>query len=128
MKSDCAIAEGPAGAWATTMVAVDENMRMCLAVPLDSKMSSDEYMHGSSVQFVDKTLRHRAVRIQHDGEPAIKTLLSYVQVKRHHDTQDRCAPAYTSGANGLVETRIKQIQSQCRTLRLSLEGALPDRH
>lgn len=74
------------------------------------------------VQFIDKTLRHRAVRIQHDGEPAIKALVSYVQIKRQHDAQDRCTPASSSGSNGLVESPIKQIQSQCRTMRLSLEG------
>lgn len=38
------------------------------------------------------------------------------------DMQARCTPAYRSGSNGLVESRMKHIQSKCRTMRLSFEG------
>lgn len=107
MKSDCSTADGPADAWGATPVATGENTRMCFAVAVDSTLVGNEYMQAALLQFVDRTLRGRAVRIQHAGEPAIKALVGYVQMKRARDTQDRCIPVYSSGSNGPVEARIK---------------------
>lgn len=54
------------------------------------------------------------------GEPDIQALVRYIRLKRAHDTHARCIPPDSSGSNLLVEARIKEAQSQCRTLRLSL--------
>ena len=67
MKSDSTLAEAPADAWATTLVASDEATGMCLAVTLGSKMASNKYMHESLVFFIDKVLRQRKMILQHDG-------------------------------------------------------------
>ena len=45
MKSDCSLQDIAAGAWATTLVGVDEQSRRTPAITVDSKASSNTHMH-----------------------------------------------------------------------------------
>lgn len=130
IKSDCTRADCLADAWTTTLVATDEHAehtRMCLAMTAGSNLASNQYMYATIMRLVDAMLRHPAVPIQHHGEPAIEALISYVQLKRMHDKQDKCTLGYNNGSNGFVEAGIKQMQSQCKTMRLN-SGVAPQGH
>lgn len=85
MKSDSSTAEVPAGAWATILAVAGENTRMCVAVAVDSKLARNEYMHAALLQLVERTMRLRAGRVQHDSESAIKALVGGIHIKRVQD-------------------------------------------
>ena len=124
MTSEADLLEGdeaPAKAWSTVLVGVDENTGYPMSIVVDSKGANNQYLHDQAVVFIDQVLRHRKMIVRTDGEPAIKSLANYIQLKRTWDTRVETSPRYSSGSAGLVEAMIKRVQGQCRTLKLDFE-------
>eukprot|EP00959_Pyramimonas_sp_CCMP1952_P420121 8799821-Pyramimonas_sp.AAC.1 len=59
MKSDGTLQDTPEEAWATTLVGVCENTGCPMSVSVESKGANNTYMHDATVEWIDKTLRHR---------------------------------------------------------------------
>ena len=111
--------------FATTLVVACENTGMSLSIAAPGKSvagENGEYMAAAMVSFIDKVLRHRSIQLQHDGEPACLALSKLVVARRSHDTRERQNPRHSSASNGLAEAKIKQVQGQCRAMRLALEA------
>ena len=85
-KSDLSIQDEMAGAWATTLVGVDEQTGCLFAVTLDSKLLANEYMHKSAVWWIDEYLRLMRIKLQGDNEPALQAMFRYVKLVRKHET------------------------------------------
>ena len=122
MKSDAVPQDTAEGAWATTLIGVDQQTQRTLAVTMDDKGASNTYAHDCVVHWIDAILMLRQVRVRTDNEPAIKSLVAYVQMKRDHDTIAEPTPRYSSGSNGVCDVGMQILQGQMRTLRSQLEA------
>ena len=125
MKSDGNWDRNASGAWATTLVAADKHSGCVFAHTVESKQKSNEYMHKSLIAWISTYLRHQRIRLQSDGEPAVRAVCQYVVLKRGEtkvqtDTITRVSPAHSSGSLGLAEAAIRRVQNQARVLRLDI--------
>jgi len=126
MKSDLSDQMEAGGAWATTLVGVDENSGCILSETVVTKDKANVYMHSCVIEWLDNRLRHRKIRLQTDGEPAAVALARYVRLKRGeasvlHDAVQRTGPAHSSGSLGLAEAGIRRVQNQARALVLDVQ-------
>ena len=128
MKSDGTQSKDAGDAWATTLFGADEQTGCILCVTVVTKEKANTYMHNSVTDWLDKCLRYkgRKIRVQTDGEPAIKSLVNFISVRRGEDsilseTIARTSPAYSSGSLGLAEACIRRGQNQMRVLRCCAE-------
>ena len=107
---------------ATTLCDVNEMTGVGMLVTIRTKSAVNEYAREAALKWIDEVLRHHGVRIQTDGEPAITSLVSHVQMKRNCDTQLRNGPMYCSGSQDKLENYIRRGQEQSRVLKLHIEN------
>jgi hypothetical protein len=126
LKSDYSDQSGAAGAWATTLVGIDESTGCVLSETVVTKEKANAYMHRVVLDWLDNRLRHKRIRLQTDGEPSALALAKWITLKRGeesvlHDTVQRSSPANSSGSLGLAEASIRRVQNQVRCLVVDVQ-------